>query len=141
MSSRRRFLPRARWILLLAALFLLLVWRPVLVFAAVCSDSVRHLVLSIDGATGIKSDIAMRATRVSADFGYTILEECYVSLRRDYESGAAPPDQPNAPMAFDIAFRGFRCCQWRTLDQEAEKARFVGLFIKTFGRHPGPKLK
>jgi hypothetical protein len=112
-----------------------------LVFAAVCSDSVRHLVLSIDGATGIKSDIVMRATRVSADFVYPILDECYVSLRRDYESGAAPPDQPNAAMAFDVAFGGFRCCQWRTIDQEAEKARFVGLFIKTFGRHPGPKLK
>ena len=112
-----------------------------LVFASVCSDSVRHFVLSIDGATGIKSDIAMRATRVSADFSYTILDECYVSLRRDYESGVPAPDHPNAAMAFDLAFGVYRHNPLHTIDQEAEKARFVGLFIKTFGRHPGPRLK
>ena len=139
-SSPRKFLLKPRWIvLLLATLSLLFSWRPLLVFAATCSDDVRHFVLSIDGATGIKSDIAMR--NVSADFVYPILGECYLSLRRDYENGAGPPDQPNAAHAFERAFGGFRCCEWRTIDQEAEKARFKDLFTKTFGRTPGPRYE
>jgi hypothetical protein len=102
-----------------------------LVFAAVCSDNVRHLVLSIDGATGIKSDIAMRS--LPADIAYPILNECYLSLRQDYENGAAPPDQRRAAMAFERAFAGFRGFQWRSPDKEAEKARHETVFLKTFG--------
>ena len=133
MNQRFSAFLKARWKLLLALLILLLSGKPILIEATIISDSFRRFLLSIDGATGIKTDIAVRAESLPSERCYRTLSECYVSLRHDYERGFAPPKRPNASAVFRTAFAGFATWNCSGSSYPVEEARFESLFAKTFG--------
>jgi hypothetical protein len=137
MTSRLKRLSKARWAQIFVLLFVGLFWRSILAEAAILSDTLRGSLLSIEGATRLKTEMVWRARRVPSEIGYAMREECYVSLLRDYENGCPAPPTKNAAAAFRNAFGCYVNMNVGSTSQYAEeKARYARAFTRAFGRPP-----
>ena len=108
-------------------------WRYLLSEVAVMNGSVRDMILERPGAVDLKERIARKAGTIDGESGYKILSSCYLSLAKDYDSGASPA-APDSAKIFQVAFAGYGNLYGGLPNFRDEIARFKRIHLKAFGR-------